>query len=326
MNEANDTSPRSEAHPEQPVEDISSVCVIVNPAAGQDQPFLKTMNNLFKEAGVDYELLITKDAGDGRRLAQEAVGKGASVVAAYGGDGTVIEVASGLIDTHVPLAILPGGTGNMMAKAFGIPLDFTQACALIAENNAALRKVSLARIDDGYFFQLAGIGLEAKMVEGADREAKDRMGILAYGVAALQALANPETSHYHIDLDGESVEIDGVTCLISIVANLGFPRLSQALGSLDHPEELDIVVLERADMSTFLAVMATTATGAPPSLDTIHHWHSRHVTVAADPPQGVQADGEFLGEKGRLEVTMLYNAIEILVPAVSETAQTQEKG
>jgi diacylglycerol kinase (ATP) len=300
----------------------ASVHVIINPAAGQDAPFLKVMNDTFKADDIDYEVLITKEAGDAFRLAQEAVADGADIVAAYGGDGTVIEVASGLVGSRVPLAILPGGTANMLSKAFGIPQDFAQAVALIAgalrepgeqEKDVARQWVSLAQVGENYFSQLVGIGMEAKIVEGADRQAKDRLGMLAYGLAALQAINSPLVSKYHLWLDDEQVDVEGVTCLISIVKNLNMPSLERALSTDDHPEELDVIVLQGADLSSFVSLLATVA-GAEPNTNVMHHWHARHVKIEIDPAQGAQADGEALGDLTAVDVRILPKAIQLITP------------
>src|SRR5689334_18509397 len=86
--------------------------VIVNPAAGKDTPILGTLNKTFADTGIDWDIFVTKGAGDAHRLAKEAASAGVDAVAVNGGDGTVMEVASGLMNTNVPLAILPGGTAN----------------------------------------------------------------------------------------------------------------------------------------------------------------------------------------------------------------------
>src|SRR5690554_2424284 len=104
-----------------------SIHIITNPAAGQDRPFLNVFNKTFQEAGIDWELLITKKPGDAARFAQDAVKAGVDVVAAYGGDGTVGEVAGALHGTNQPLAILPGGTANVMSVELGIPGDLPGA-------------------------------------------------------------------------------------------------------------------------------------------------------------------------------------------------------
>src|SRR5919206_2640007 len=107
------------------------VQVIINPTAGQDQPILGVLTRVFHAAGVAWDVSITKKAGDARRFARAAVEAGVDVVAAYGGDGTVMEVASGLIGTTVPLAIFPGGTANVMSMELGISSDLAEASALV---------------------------------------------------------------------------------------------------------------------------------------------------------------------------------------------------
>ena len=83
--------------------------VVINPASGQPQAILNTLNKVFHEYEVDWDMSITQASGDARRFAEEAAAEGADVVAAYGGDGSIMEVAQGLMGTEVPLAVLPGG-------------------------------------------------------------------------------------------------------------------------------------------------------------------------------------------------------------------------
>src|SRR5688572_14012985 len=117
------------------------VHVIINPAAGQDRPVLGILNKAFKDAEIDWDVFITKEAGDARRFAEEAVAAKADVVAVYGGDGTVMEVANGVKNTGVPLAIFPGGTANVMSVELGIPSDLAEACALVCSDNHDIRVV-----------------------------------------------------------------------------------------------------------------------------------------------------------------------------------------
>src|SRR5512139_4251609 len=123
------------------------VQVIINPAAGHDEPILNVLNDVFHPAGVDWDISITHKFGDASRLAKEAVAMGVDLVAGYGGDGTQMEVANGLIGSGVPLAMLPGGTGNAMAHDLNIPINLRQAAELIVTSNNR-RAVDLARLED----------------------------------------------------------------------------------------------------------------------------------------------------------------------------------
>ena len=292
------------------------VDVIANPASGQsEEPLLRTLNNVFKAAGIDWDLSITKEKGDAQRLAQEAVAAGATAVAVYGGDGTVVEAASGLVGSQVPLGILPGGTANMMSRAYGIPQDLEEAVSLIARPDHAIYPVHLGQVGDGYFFQLVGIGMEAKIVEGADRSAKDRLGNLAYTLAALRALTNPQNAHYRLELDdGRVVEEDGVTCLIAKTGNLGIPSLEQSQKTADPDAALlDIAILRQANLAGLLS-LATTVVSGNVNPEMIPHWQAREVTVHTDPPESIQADGEIIG-KTPVKVKILQEPIQLIVPA-----------
>src|SRR5689334_16040766 len=192
----------------QPVESSSyakvkprRIHVIANPAAGQDRPFLNLFNNAFQVADIEWELLITKKAGDAERLTRESLAAGADVVAAYGGDGTVSEVANGLYGSDVPLAIFPGGTANVMSVELGIPGDLTGAVALACGSGVA-RPVDMGKIGDRLFLLRTAIGYTAEMTKGADREDKNRLGNLAYILSAIRALPNAQPVPYKLTLDG----------------------------------------------------------------------------------------------------------------------------
>ncbi len=285
---------------------VRQVAIIVNPAAGRDAPFLKTFNSVFREAGAEWDLFVTHRRGDGRRLARAALHAGADVVVAFGGDGTVNEVANGLVGARVPMAILPTGTTNVISAAFGIPRDLRQACELIVDQGAEVRAVDVARIGKQYFLQLVGIGMEARMVENAGRELKEHFGMLAYGLAALHALGNPSQAHYRLALDGQTVALDGVSCLVASGSNMGLSSLATSDGLLD------VVILRQADFSSLITLAARIA-GAPDNTEIMPHWHARQVTVEADPPQTVQADGDVIGLTP-VKINVTPQAVRVIVP------------
>jgi diacylglycerol kinase (ATP) len=269
------------------------VVVIVNPAAGQDRPILKTINSAMQKSEVNWNLVITHQAGDGFRLARQAVAAGADTVVIYGGDGTVAEVASGLGGSKVALAILPGGTSNWIASSLGIPKDLSQALALALQPGRATCSLHLGLMDKVFFIQMIGIGLEAQVVEGAPREAKSRFGFLAYALSTLQSIANPPVAHYHMQLDDEVIDAEGVTCMIVNADNLLLPGLT-ALPPGPRNGLLDIFIPQRADVKALFSVAATMAGGGP-ELVMLPHWQARRISIVTDPPQLVQSDGEVFG-------------------------------
>ena len=161
------------------------VHVVINPAAGQDEPILNVLNHIFHPAGVDWDISLTHKSGDATRLAAEAAASGVDLVAAYGGDGTQMEVANGLLGTGVPQAILPGGTGNAMAHDLGVSLKLWEAVELIVSSNNR-RAIDLAKIGDKVFMLRAYAGLSED--QAASREKKDQYGQLASAVYIIDCL------------------------------------------------------------------------------------------------------------------------------------------
>lgn len=293
------------------------IMVIANPAAGQDIPILGILNRVFQKAGVDWDLRLTKGENHAYRLTELAVQEGYDIVAVYGGDGSVREVANALMGGNVPMAILPGGTANVMSVELGIPADLTQACELACSEDAEVRIVDVGATSHGNFILRVGVGLEAEMVEGADRDLKGRIGSLAYAFSALQALQQPVLSTYKLNLDGEELEVEGLTCLICNSGSIGqgtftlSPKVSVSDGLLD------VFVLRSADITTITGVIRDVLARNDANRETFQHWQAERVRVEASPNQNVQADGESLGETP-IEAYIIPGALKVLVPRQTE--------
>lgn len=136
---------------------------IINPASGQPQPVLSTINRVLREHEVEWTVSVTQKDGHGRQLAQDALQTGIDLLAVYGGDGTIKDVINGLIGSAMPLLVLPGGTGNALVYDLDIPTDLDKALALVFGDHTftALdvgRAVSESRPDrPGHFLLRANI-------------------------------------------------------------------------------------------------------------------------------------------------------------------------
>jgi YegS/Rv2252/BmrU family lipid kinase len=292
------------------VQTFRNVHVIVNPASGKDEPILGAMNKAFKDADIEYDLFLTKEAGDATRLALEAEQNGADLVAVYGGDGTVMEVANALVGTEMPMAILPGGTANVMSVELGIPGDFPSAIGLVCGHDYTVRTVDMGRVRDHLFLLRIMTGVTAEMTKNTEREAKNRLGVLAYAIALLQSVPNFQPSRYFLTLDGEEVEAEGVACMIANSANLGIPGLALAKTADIADGLLDVFVIRSTDVGQFVQ-MAANAIGLTEALP---HWQVREVTLVAEPEQTVECDGEIL-DPTPVTASVVPGAARIVVPA-----------
>ena len=285
------------------------VHVIVNPASGKDQPILHALNSVFHTAGIDWDIYVTKAGGDARRLATEAVQAGADAVAVYGGDGTVAEVAAGLLGSEMPLVVLPGGTTNATGRSMGIPVELAEAAKLLSSPDARVRVMDMLRLGDGYCFGVVAMGIPGEVAVMADREAKDRLGNLAYVVSAIRATVGAPNSDYTITLDGQEIHSHGVMCVV-INQSAGLMHIRPPVDGADGL--LDVAIFRDESLST-VARAAGNVLLRNENIVPVEHWQGREVTVVSRPAQAIQADGEVLPE-GSVTVRIVPGAVRFVVP------------
>lgn len=289
--------------------------VIINPAAGARTAVLAELNRVFQDAGVRWSVEITHGLGDAADLASQLAAQGAEIVAVYGGDGTISEVASGLAGTQTALGLLPGGTGNVLTFEFGIPRNLTRAARLIISEHA-VRVVDVGQVGQRKFLLRVGAGLEALTVKQTTRKMKDQFGLLAYGIAGLQALVESRPVVYRMDLDGEHVQVKGVLCTVANASHFGvLPGLTLASPIDISDGMLDVIVMDRVDLQNTMALFSKSLDGLV-NLGRLKHWQVRHAVIDAEPIQATQVDGDSLGTTP-LSVRSLPQALRVIVPCPS---------
>jgi diacylglycerol kinase family enzyme len=186
--------------------------VIVNPYATTMSDRLKHLVVYALQGRYDVEAIDTQRRGHATELIAAAVGQAFDVVVAFGGDGTVNEVANGLAGTETPLTVLPGGSNNVFCKMLGIPNDLVDATEhlLGLADRWDPRAVDLGRINGRWFTFAAGVGLDASVVERVDAhpQLKTRFGAWYYTEAAVvtflrRYVVNPP--RLEIEIGGERV-------------------------------------------------------------------------------------------------------------------------
>jgi YegS/Rv2252/BmrU family lipid kinase len=161
--------------------------LIANPVSGGNaRARIDRASAWFRANGTSVEVRLTKARGDARRFATQALGSGCDRVVVAGGDGTLNEVANGLCGSALPVALLPMGTVNVFALETGIPFDLEPACRLAVAGVA--QRISLGTINGEGFLLMTSAGWDADAVARLRPAVKRRLGRLAYGVAALEAL------------------------------------------------------------------------------------------------------------------------------------------
>ena len=288
------------------------VHIVINPAAGQPQPILNQINDIFYPAGVEWSISITLKSGDATRFARQAIAEGAEAIGAYGGDGTVMEVSQVVQGGDIPLAILPGGTANLMSVELGIPKELPKAAQIMIDPDSVVRYVDMGKVGDQLFMLRVGIGIAGEKVKLADRELKDKWGILAYSIAGLKSLETVPVADYRITVDGEVFETQAKTCLIDNAGNMGMQAVTAAKSICVSDGLLDVLTVRDASIGSLIAV-GKQILDREPKPGAIEHWQGREISIECDPPQTVQVDGE-IWEPTPLSASVLPGVLPILTP------------
>lgn len=272
--------------------------LIFNPVSGQGnaQQDLLLIRKLL-EPYLGLKVVFTSLEKTTQELVEEAIADQPDLIIASGGDGTISAVAGGLINTNIPLGVIPRGTANAFAMALGIPMMIRGACDTII--SGATKLVDIALCNQHPMILLAGIGYEAETVEKANREVKNRWGPLAYIMAGIQQFNTQEVFNLTIDIDG--VVNKFITPAITI-ANVA-PRtsiLAQGFGQVIADDGL-LEVMVYVPQSRIEAVQALTTLvhaglfKVATEREDIICARGKKIAIVTDTPQKVVLDGEIIG-------------------------------
>jgi diacylglycerol kinase (ATP) len=288
---------------------------ILNPAAGQDEPILSYINKAFLDTEVDWEILITKKADDALKMAKALIGK-TDLVAVYGGDGSVMEVAQALFKTKVPMAIIPGGTANVMAKELGIPTDSQAALALLTSENSQIKAIDMGLMNHIPFMLRVNMGLLADMVIQTDRRMKDTFGQLAYGISTVQTLLEVNQSTYLIEIDGEIFEESGVALSVTNSGNIGVEGFSILPDINVSDGLLDVILMNQSDWLSVVKLAGSTLFQT--ETDVLKRWKGRDIKIAFAEPQNIICDDCVMENIQKLHVKIVPESLNILIPTLQK--------
>jgi YegS/Rv2252/BmrU family lipid kinase len=290
-----------------------TVALIFNPSSGGDSASERSdrIRQAIEETGKQLIWLETTPADSGQGLAKDAVGQGADLVIATGGDGTVMACATALAGSQVPLAVLPLGTGNLVAANFDIPNDLDDALEIALE--CRRRRIDLGSIGSGRFVIAAGMGFDAAMLRDANHTLKARIGPLAYVWSALRNLRRPRAS-YRLRLDGGEEmtrRAQGV-----LVANLGkiqggLPILPDAV---PDDGQFDIAVLKTRTLGDWVGVAARILVRSRKPGPDVDTFRAHTVEIRCDRAQPVQFDGDTVEPTDRLDLEIDPSSLTLAVP------------
>ncbi|HSD46366.1 MAG TPA: diacylglycerol kinase family protein [Pyrinomonadaceae bacterium] len=291
--------------------------LIANPKTGRYgsrrlRPIADVASQL-RSLGLDVELKLTSAPGEATEIAARAARNGTSDVIVAGGDGTINEAIQGLAGSKARLAIIPRGTGNVLARELKLPLDDAQATVVAARGNVRRIHLGLA-IDEKtnskrYFVLMAGIGLDASVVRRVHPRLKKRIGRAAFWISGLSHLADWQPAPFKLEIEGRTYI--GTFAAIGKAARYGGDLAITPGARLDEPE-FEICIIETLNRFGYLRLLAyALRTGMPRDKHGVRFVKASHVRATGNAP--VQVDGEVIGELPmRFEIAS--ESLEVIVP------------
>ena len=310
------------------LEGVRTAAIIYNPLAGRRRDvrteLLKKAQKVLADADISAELVPTEAAGQAGALAVQAASRGAELIVACGGDGTLNEIVNGMTRDararRTPLAVLPAGTANVLAKELGIPWDLPRAAGLVRKGVPV--RISLGMMttaessgsSERYFLSLAGAGPDAALVHSVNVSLKLKAGVLAYWLEGAKQLFKYNFPKFRAKT--ETGEFDATLAVIGRTKHYGGPfRITT--GADLFGDEFEVVLFMSSSALRYLSYLPATWFGRLPQLPDVRIVRTRRMTCVQLQDENVftQVDGEPVG---KLPATfeIVPDALTLVVPEV----------
>jgi len=306
--------------------DLRNALLIHNPNAGNGgrarRRTLDAARHIFASGGIQSDLAETTGPGHATEIALRAAAEGRGLVIACGGDGTLNEVVNGLAANknghRVPLALLPGGTANILAKELDLPWDIPSAAEKLVRGTVKEIALGLATPLEHpekkkYFLSVGGAGPDGMIVYSLDLDLKARLGILAYWWQGVRQVFRYDFRHFRIVIGDQ--KLDASLAIVGRTKHYGGP-FKITTGANLFEDQFEVMALTTQSGLRYLSYLPTLWTGNLRGTEGVHFHKSD--TVICEPldknPVYAQVDGEPLARLP-VQFKIVPRALKLLVPA-----------
>jgi len=288
------------------------ILFIINPTSGSSVGRVDVealLHQLLDKSSFQYKIVITEYAGHATELAQQAAAAKYAIVCAVGGDGTVNEVARGLVFTDTALAILPRGSGNGLARHLGIPLQIPQAIAIL--NQHYLSKIDSCTINNHPFFCTAGIGFDAQVSSVFASSLK--RGLKTYVQLILQEFLKFKSKPITLKFNQQHVE---TTCFVLAFANASQYGNNAYIAPMADIRDglLDICLIQHLNFRKALSISYGLLSKQIATSPDAQYFQTASVLVQSSEVFKFHADGEYMGEATTFAVEISPSSLQVIIP------------
>lgn len=289
--------------------------IVVNPVAGVSklEVVRETIQAALQERGIPFEFYETTGKENLKQQIRDAVQKGFKLFMAAGGDGTLSAVVDGLVDTNMPLVILPTGTWNTMARVFDIPLQIEDAIQLVFGEHQ-IRVIDALQVDQNFFILSVSAGVGAQTMRDVKREEKRRFGKLADLWQGINQIKDFRSYPFEVKIDGKVTKFRASELMVANTATIGIKPLQLDQSIRMDDGKLNVCRIYANNVGDFLKMAVNMLRG-----DKDGSWNvlcieaSEEVEIRSKVRLPVQGDGDVIGH---LPVTVKIRpkAIQIVTP------------
>ena len=283
---------------------------IINPKSGQglDENFIKQIESASKASGSEYRLYSMK-GNDREQINVEINRYQPDIVAVAGGDGTINLVADILINTDLPMAIIPGGSANGMAKELGIPVNIDNALKVLFKGKT--KEIDLLKINGKTCIHLADVGLNARVVKRFEKDPK--RGIITYAKHLFGEMFLLKKYTFSIFFEGKSIRRKGVSITFANARQYGTGAIINPNGKLNDGK-FELVIIKPFPRIKLLSIAWKMFRNTLHTSDYAEIISCTEARVICSRKTTLQVDGEVIGKVKEILIECSSKSLKVIVP------------
>jgi YegS/Rv2252/BmrU family lipid kinase len=288
------------------------ISVIVNPIAGGKKNSDETVSRItsyFSGNGYAKDIKLTTKAGDAASFAEEAIRDRTDLVMVIGGDGTINEVASSLVSSDVPMAIVPAGSGNGFARSLNIPTGIERACKLITEGRVTA--IDVGKVNERFFFLVLGVGFDAAV--GKSFNSFHMRGPLAYFYLGAREYFRFKPDKIKVSFDSESMHIHPFLICVANGQQYGNNAVIAPEAKLNDGL-LDICIVHRLTIPGLFSAVPKLFRGNFQRYSQAEFHRANEIVIEREADEYVNLDGETVLEDARISISLLPKSLKVVTP------------
>jgi diacylglycerol kinase (ATP) len=297
------------------------IAFILNPNSGGNRrrPWLEeAIHQAIRDRQLDGALHLTRAPGHATELAAASAAAGCERVIAIGGDGTMNEVASALLDRPTLLGLIPGGSGNGLGRHLGLPREFHAALKLVTEPDAYHQILDTGSVNGRAFCNVMGLGFDAEV--GARFNQLETRGLAAYVRVTLGSLRDLQPVRCRISVDHRPVAEDALLVAVANSSQYGNHALIAPPAQVDDGQ-LDLVVVKPSGLLAATTLIPSLFLGNLHRRSRVIHRQGRSFTIERAQSGLVHVDGETFHTDARVDVSIRPGSLRLIVPRSYSTSE-----